>query len=275
MTKQGKMILGLLVLAIVGTLVLFPAPKSAKKTSLAPPAEENMEAIMREREQRAIELGVLPPKSTPPPKKAPPPIATARMAIDPAEFAMMADRYGRNDPFSPFFNIEEFTGELMDLPDLEPLPPMIMQNPPSMRLTAIVLRDGVGTAVVNGEVLYVGDVIAGFTVSEITIDKVILLNELKDKAILRLKQEGMPSFNVNSGSISNIEEGFMQPPSAPPSRLIPMTEHGLIIPDDDLDNEITSRKTVKTAATQMKESIQDDTLIDVEKMLSAQENAPR
>lgn len=284
MSKQGKPIVVLLVIAVIlAALYSITNPVGGKKSSA--PAQKKHKAVKEvSMDDYGAELEEQQPrpqpaKQRPAKKKNKPVAAAASMAMDPAEFAMMADRYGRNDPFSPFFDIQEFTGELINLPDLEPLPPMIMQNPSTMKLSAIVLKSGVGTAIVNGEVLYVGDTIQGFTVSEITFDKVVLLNELKDKAILRLKQEGLPDFNVNNNTISNITDDFMlSKPSQEPSRLIPVTKGGLIIPDDDLTNEITSRKSVikkKSTLKEMKELMQDDALIDVEQMLSTPENSPR
>lgn len=283
MSKQGKPIVILLTIAVIlSALYAIKNPVGSSSKKAPPPAKKKkaVQAVSVDNygEELANQARRAPAKKQQPVKKKKQAVAAASMAMDPAEFALMADRYGRNDPFTPFFNIEEFTGELIDLPDLEPLPPMIMQNPSSMKLSAIVINENVGTAIINDEVLYVGDSIQGFTVSEISFDKVTLTNELKDKAILRLKQEGMPDFNVNNNAISNVHDDFMiGTPSQNPSRLIPVTKGGLIIPDDDLTNEITSRKSVdkKASMKDIKGMLQDEALIDVEQMLSAPENAPR
>jgi len=205
LSKSGIKVIALLVLAIVAVLVLFPAHKSKKPapTIKTGNAVQQLE-VRRQQTKRNVNRAQKRPAK---PKKKP--VSTASIAAIPEEdFELLSERFGRDDPFSPFFKIPAVSGDqLVDLPDLDPLPPMIIENPSNMTLSAIAVNDkGQGSAVINGEVYHEGDYILGYRVHTITVSRVELVNDLNDMVILPLRQKLIDGFSVTGNSISNITE---------------------------------------------------------------------
>jgi len=182
--------------------VLMPGPKSKKTTPMRVPTISIGDMAER---SRSNSTGAQENKK---PAKSEEPVQPqfAKMApVSPAEFTLLRDRYGRTDPFEPLYVIEEKVfEEIVELPEINPLPPMILRNPPNLVLSAIALREGEGFAIINGEILRVGDYVEDFAVNKIEKDSVELYNDMGDRAILRIKQEYKGAFDTSNGTLSNI-----------------------------------------------------------------------
>lgn len=269
MTKQGKQLIVILIAAIAALYFLFPAP-STKKQKMTVSDSALMEFA----------------DDNPPPRRLPPQAGRPAPGINvpppqAAGFALMADRYGRSDPFAPFYDVKEFREQPMELPDLDPLPPMLLKNPANMKLTAIVFKKGVGMAIINSEVLYKGDAIQGFQVKELTVDKVVLVNDMDDKIVLQLKQEGMEGFGSFGDGLSNIQELPVLPGNEANSSLIPSIGIGAPsipapkVPQPSLTVKATTKQGADKRSKEIKAIIDDNTLIDANELLSTKENKPR
>jgi len=173
----------------------------------------------------------------------------AAVAGSSENFELLQERYGRDNPFAPLYAIQPKTPpppELdANLPELSPIVPKIVYNPPDFHVTAIGIKDGQGIAVINGEILHVGDTIQDFTVMSITQDQVQLKDGMGDKLYLKLKQELRGDYNANKKEISNIgikkQQSAPKPPAVKyrdnsqnfaPGPLPPLPDYSIPGPDD-------------------------------------------
>ncbi|MEW5946107.1 MAG: hypothetical protein AB1742_07910, partial [bacterium] len=130
-------------------------------------------------------------------------------------------RCGRDAPSAPPLPGDARAAPLPEAHDLPPLPPLVLRNPPDLRLTAISLSTGGGGfAVLNGEIVREGSIIGKYVVESIAADTVELISASGERAILEIKHAYAPGFDVSAGSISNIEEE--QPGEPPAGGFLPM-----------------------------------------------------
>ncbi len=199
-----------------------------------------------------------------------------------SDFELLNDRYGRSDPFAPFYDIPEPDETLLDIPAIEPLPPMILESPANMKLTAVSIQDdGTGMAIINGEIVRVGDYVLGFRVHYISQNRVELINELGDKAILRIKQAVPTGYEVTRGEISNIQK---VPEKQPQRTVIPTRQQSpLPLPPsnwtnlrpDELPSAPSTRQHKKTKPNiSITPDPQQEALDEIRKILSNPENLP-
>jgi len=143
------------------------------------------------------------PAPAKPPAAKPVPQAAAMVAED---IDLLQERYGRPDPFAPLFDlpVEPEIADF-DLPDLFPLPAPMPRSVPNFKLSAVALGGGAPMAVVNGQILGVGDGIEDFAVSSIQMDGVKLVGADGYEIVLKIKQDMKGLFDVAPGSISNVE----------------------------------------------------------------------
>jgi len=151
--------------------------------------------------------GAVPAAQQPAPAKPPAakPVPQAA-AMVPEDIDLLQERYGRPDPFAPLFDlpVEPEIADF-DLPDLFPLPAPMPRSVPSFKLSAVALGGGAPMAVINGQILGVGDGIEDFAVSSIQMDGVKLVGADGYEIVLKIKQDMKGLFDVAPGSISNVE----------------------------------------------------------------------
>ncbi|HOY64376.1 MAG: hypothetical protein BWY28_02617 [bacterium ADurb.Bin236] len=143
------------------------------------------------------------PAPVKPPAAKPAPQAAAMI---PEDIDLLQERYGRPDPFAPLFDLPvepEITD--FDLPDLFPLPAPMPRSVPNFKLSAVALGGGAPMAVINGQILGVGDGIEDFAISSIQMDGVKLVGADGYEIVLKIKQDMKGLFDVAPGSISNVE----------------------------------------------------------------------
>lgn len=200
-----------------------------------------------------------------------------------SDFELLTDRYGRSDPFAPFYEIPQPEERLLDMPPIEPLPPMILESPPNMHLSAVsIQQNGVGMAVINGDIVRIGDYVMGFRVHYISKSRVELINELGDKAILRIQQAIPRGYDVSSGEISNIQE---EPEEEPRRNAVQRRQQSpLPLPPsnwtdlrpDQLPAAPPARQRTQPAEPDISitPDPQQDALDEIQKILSNPENRP-
>jgi len=228
-SKTGKIIIGILIVFIAVFWLTDP-----KRKHTAPPQPKAPDAIA----QQAAELGIQPPVA-PAAQPATPQLAAS--ALPTPDFELLQERYGRSDPFAPIYEPPKKASAPVfteDLPFLAPVAPVVF-NPPSFKLTAISVSGGKGMAIIDGELLRVGDRIKEFTVTGIKPDQVTLRSDLGDKIYLKLRQEIKTAYDVSGNSISNIDVKKQEPeavvvPSEKRQRMapLPLPEYTLPSPDD-------------------------------------------
>jgi hypothetical protein len=127
-------------------------------------------------------------------------------AMIPEDIDLLQERYGRPDPFAPLFELP-VEPEMADfeLPDLFPLPAPAPRSVPVFKLSAVALGGGAPMAVINGQIIGVGDRIEDFAVSSIQMDGVKLVGADGYEVVLKIKQDIKGLFDVAPGSISNVE----------------------------------------------------------------------
>jgi hypothetical protein len=235
-SKGTLIVAGVLVLAIVVGLVV-PVKKPVTRLRTGPVATAGSAGIMSQVDKeasggRSAEQPPAAAPAAPKPKQRPAfqPVNAASVAPM-GDFELLAERYGRSDPFAPIFEtpaaapVEEVE---VGFPGITPLPPMVVRNPPNFSLSAIAMRGGRGIAIVNGDILRQGDFVDEYTVKLIASDRVELVSDMGDKIILRIKQEIKTGMD-DSGGASSIEITPAIPARAAkqPRKLSPVIERGV------------------------------------------------
>lgn len=163
------------------------------------------------------------------------------------DFELMQERYGRDNPFAPLYDLPlkqaPVVTQMADFPELNP----VFENappPPNFNLTAIAVRNGQGIAIIDGEIYRIGDNAKDYTVASIKPDQVILNGRYGAKVTLRLKQELRGNFESRNNEITNINVMKSQPKenifipqrgknnNYSPGPLPPLPEYSIPGPDD-------------------------------------------
>jgi len=237
-SRNGKIMVAVLSVAIVVAL-LMPGKKGRspfREPALPERPLSQTEMLMAELEGRsapehapAAPAAQQNPVAQPAPAP-PPPAAFAAASVIPADsedFELLAERYGRTDPFAPLIelpsSVDEDDDDVVELPEISPLPPILPKPMPSLNLTAVAIRNGKGIAVINGKILRVGDDVAGYTVMKIAADRVELVDQLGDTATLRIRQETPPSWEVIPGLLAPLPDFTPPPRKKDSTRLSPVT----------------------------------------------------
>lgn len=214
-SNTGKIIMAILVLGIGFAALTAPKKPSSplknvptvteiQSASRAKVGGDEVEAeLMAATQAEGAAPAAQQPAPAKPPAAKPVPQAAAMVAED---IDLLQERYGRPDPFAPLFDlpVEPEIADF-DLPDLFPLPAPMPRSVPNFKLSAVALGGGAPMAVVNGQILGVGDGIEDFAVSSIQMDGVKLVGADGYEIVLKIKQDMKGLFDVAPGSISNVE----------------------------------------------------------------------
>ncbi len=229
-SKTGKIAIAVLIV-LIGFFLLTGQKK--KKPAIMQPQAPG--AIT----QQAAELGMAAEQELTAATAVAPHLAAS--ALPTTDFELLQERYGRTDPFAPVYEMPKKSPAAVfneELPFIAPVTPFVF-NPPVFKLTAISVSNGKGMAIIDGELLAVGDRIKEFTVTGIKADQVTLRSDLGDKMYLKLKQEIKNAFNTSGNSISNIDVKQPEPeptfiPSPKRERIapLPLPEYSLPSPDE-------------------------------------------
>ncbi|MEW6202125.1 MAG: hypothetical protein AB1546_09130 [bacterium] len=242
-TAQGRIVITILAVAIISSFLYFKAvdmmklgkPKPTIRTggAVAPSIAKDLQDEMVETQQRQQQP---PPAQTAPPAQppSPPSLAPTQAASSFPDFELLRERFGRSDPFAALHPVEVAEAAIPkeSFPNLPPLPPLTIENPPDLQLTAIGMKNGKGTAVINGEVISEGEIIGRYAVDLITSDSVRLVSAFGERVTLNIKQEFIPGYNIRGSEITNIpeelpkKEGVINilPQWPPPPTDIPVSE---------------------------------------------------
>jgi hypothetical protein len=251
MSKQGMIIILLLAAAI--TVVYFTGPKKPKATVTAPDTisqrsegrglEQNPDDFTGSTEQPAESPAANQIKAIPAalPEAS---ISASTLSVG-NDLELLKERYGRENPFAPLYEMPAKPVAAETLPTLPMMQPVFtpISQPPSFKLTAISIQNGSGIAIIDGELVRTGDTIKEYDVIGIKPDQVVLRGSFGEKIALKLRQEFHGRFDTSKNEISNINlkksepsrtfnTGFGSNNSYAPGPLPPLPEYDIPGPDD-------------------------------------------
>ncbi len=251
--SRPTQIIAVILVVLIATFYFTDPKHKQKKMTVAAPNQ--MEDGMRQSGMSPDDLADAGMTAAPERQNAAAPVAKSNLAQTmfagvSENFELLQERYGRDNPFAPFYVIKEKIDQQtqvfdVDLPELTPVVPQVLYTPPAFVLTAIATKDGRGIAVINGEILKEGDRIEGFQVVSILKDQVQLKGQMGDVLYLKIKQELKGDYGVKNNEISNINVGKPSPVNQQtgnkkssaekylsPVQLSPLPDYSIPEPDD-------------------------------------------
>jgi hypothetical protein len=238
LSTQGKVVIGVLMVLIVIFAVTKPPSKPPAPTiRVGPKSAATIPAV--EGIPNPADVGAdnppvpQPAAAAPAPAPTPAPVAVASAGAGAPDFELLKDRFGRSDPFAPLHPPVKAAPALpppmpMDLPKLPvgvSLPPLYVDRSLQFNLTGIsMMGDGRGIALMNGQMLHVGEMIKNYTITQITKDTVKLRSDVGENVTLTIKQAAQQTSDLRiiNGVISNVE--------APKSGSVPQSGGNLPVP---------------------------------------------
>jgi hypothetical protein len=264
MSKMGTIIVVLLAVAI--GVVYFTGPKKPAPTIKVPDnisrrdGSSEAEQMLEENANPPARPVAAAPPAQPPAELSVPPVADAAAmaaSVSGDNMDLLRERYGRDNPFAPLYDIPAKTAVSDRIPTLPLMQPVLtsFSLPVDFKLSAIALRNGKGIAVIDGEILRVGDSIRDYTVANIRQDQVLLRGSFGDKIVLKLKQELRGVFDASNKEISNINimktvptvygrPAYNSNEQYSPGPLPPLPEYSIPGPDDIQPGQLPSSGTL-------------------------------
>ncbi len=223
-TRRGRIIIIALIVLI--SLAYFTRPKtsgggptldsmnpfkpkttSTIKTANMPDATAGEELSPAVKEKMAA--GTKPSATTSPAQTTEMAQQTALAAL--ADFDLITNTLGRNDPFAPFYESPkndiagEMGGEALPPIDYTPTLP-VAPPPPAMTLSGITVAGTSRFAIINGKIMRIGDSIQDYTIKQITDSEVTVVGPFGEKVSLTIsnKPVNVSTLMIVGDTITNV-----------------------------------------------------------------------